>query len=215
MDNVMQVYIVNAVEELFEKANIEPKKLYSGSPYVKKLKEFCYENEFSFATGASKMVFTNLVEDYVIKIPFVGNYSSYADEYYSFGIEDHIQKEIDDFNRFIKGSLIEDLFIPNEYVGQVGAIKIYAQEKVDTYEEVGSSEPISDEVYTSAEDCCYWDVCGDSIEAVCIFYVEYGVEEGERILSELGNLEISDIHEGNLGYKNGRLVIFDYAGFMG
>lgn len=213
----MEKTIISAVEDLFVKAGVSTNALWKHAPDSERLLEYCRNNEIDYACGESKICFLNLFDDIVVKIPFIGSYWTYRknnneDPYSRYSCEDHLAKEVKMYNDLITESEIGFLFVETKYIGQLNDIKIYAQEKACPFCDT-SGLRISDEIYETAEDCAFSIVTGEDMESIAAFYHAFGIEDGDRILEELDNWDIGDIHEGNIGYINGKLCIYDYSGF--
>ena len=215
----MECTVINAVEELFNKAGISIKEMWRYSPDYDALKIYCLENDITFCAGATKIVFPELFGDIVVKIPLVGAYRNWngcklkeEDKYERYCDDNHLETEVGYYSDYIKNSTLEDLFIETEYVGQINNMKIYIQEKTVPFEQT-DFPVLSDDTYASAEESEFYDVVGDDIETICAFYAEFGINKGDEILQELENWGLRDIHQGNIGYLNGKLKIYDYGGF--
>lgn len=215
----MDYTVINAVEELFNKAGISIKEMWKYSPDYDALKTYCLENDIAFCVGATKIVFPELFDDIVVKIPLAGEYIYWKssilteeDKYHRYSDDNHLDTEIVYYIDYIKNSALKDLFIETKYIGQINNMKIYTQEKTVPFEQT-DFPAVSDDTYTSAEECGFYDVVGNDIETICAFYAEFGINKGDEILQELEDWGIRDIHQGNIGYLNGKLKIYDYAGF--
>lgn len=208
--------VLSIVKSIFKKAGIPLDLIWHFSNEFDRLREYCNENNIKCYNGATKIVFPELYDDIVIKIPITGNVHRWSHNpkdktYERYECDDHIKREIEEYNDKIKGSPIEFLFIKNEYIGQLGALRIYIQAKTEAYENGVSS--ITESTYCCAEESDFYNVCGDSVETIAAFYTAYGVDEADEFFAIMDDMGIRDIHEGNIGYLNGDLVIYDYAGF--
>lgn len=182
---------------------------------------------FKFFSGATKLVILFPGADYVIKIPFNGQYTYNADdelifwefENGSFGRTwDYCLGEVEQYERAKKEGL-ENFFAKTEFIGYVSGHPIYVQERATIYEEVAQEkdrQKNSWERRKSARDLCdsngyscfngLWisdlqDYCGGPDDELFCSFMDYVTDY------------ISDLHMGNVGYIDGKPVLVDYAGF--
>lgn len=205
--------ILKSVENVFNKADVPTNKMYLGDDDWENLFDFCNNKRPNFLrSGLTKFVLDiNEEDDFVIKIPFAGSYSFYRnqDERYQDYPVNHCKRELDDYN-YLKDTEINFLFVPTYYVGKVGELEIYIQPKVEPYSY--DQHSASEESYTIAADIEYCECTADDEDSIAAFVEAFG-DEAEHILNQLDDMGVRDIHCGNFGYQDGRLVIFDYCGY--
>jgi hypothetical protein len=109
---------------------------------------------------------------------------------------------------------VSQFFVPCHKLGKIYGHPIYEMVYVDADEELVTSDmwqkcssEMSDEEISDAidDDDCY-------IENLFPFY--YSEEEMSKLCDFLCELEINDLHSGNIGYLNGRIVLIDYSGYF-
>lgn len=174
--------------------------------------------KFDWETGATKLVLIPLERDYVIKIPFSGEWK-YGD-FFSFNgaessnYDDYCEAEMIIYEE-AKEQGFEHLFLPLEYLGRMFNYPVYVQQKVEIYESEGKKKYFSEdskERYKSSKfgktlslplDWKY--ACLEEFETIEEFdrFIEYIRKEGIAI----------DLHQGNVGYLNKRAIIIDYGGY--
>lgn len=191
---------------------------------VKKVPKFDYE------TGASKLVIIPWGRDYVIKIPFNGEYQCGWDEdgkeydYFEpfcgahdclYG-DNYCEAERIAYNDAITDGW-DDFFMPIYLVTWKNGYPIYVQERVDCF--CNDTEDADQASYSSQEarDKLKNNNAGCSLArlwlASCLTVLD-SLDELNEFIQYLRNTEIiQDLHRGNLGYSHGKPVIVDYGGY--
>ena len=182
--------------------------------------------------GATKAVLQPKGKDFVLKIPFEGEWQEdwcyneenddydLIEEYFcefqgSGGVSndwDYCQREVELYNLAAEAGLGE-IFVETFFVDYVNGHPVYAQQRVD---KVGGWNGKSDEERSSTRDKL--SKAGQhapmDLDWVATFLEFYDEELLFRLFKFLDEEWIDDdLHNGNIGYLNGRPVIFDYAGF--
>ena len=164
-----------------------------------------FTDQFYIVYGLTKLVVVDKTTGFVLKIPFLGVCLNYCDE------EEAIYHRASEcgfenmFARCEKPSPIEqDKAKINFYImeyAEVSQARIssYVQEY---YPDIGEKYDISP---LGVDECVVYEllkrVLGEEkYLLICTFLEEEGV---------------NDIHGGNIGFKNGELVLVDYSGYMG
>lgn len=157
----------------------------------------------SFGWGISKFAFTETDEpEYVYKIPYTSNRDYCHDEVVVYG--------------FAEKAGVSELFAKSEYVGTVGKVKVYRQQKVEK---------------TANEAYCEFHRHFSQVEKKVVYEMEwthrsiecepwlfdvvdyYGEELAQKFLTLLKEKDINDLHQHNVGYIGLRPVVFDYSGY--
>ena len=109
---------------------------------------------------------------------------------------------------------VDKFFVPCKKIGEISELEVFEMNLVEVGEDLVTSDmwqkcsgSMSDEQIVDVID----DDCG-FIEALFPFY--YSEEEMTQLYEFISELEINDLHSGNIGYENGRIVIIDYSGFF-
>lgn len=171
-----------------------------------------------FAMGASKLVLLLPDENFVIKIPFKGEY--YDGEFYEFDAATtpdlectwdycHLEQHI--FKTALECGA-GDFLLETFCIGQVKDYPIYAQKKAETFYSCDSGK----ERYSPEEASRIYekfDIDQLNMNWIMDFLAYYAEENLELLCGLIRESLLSDLHEGNIGYYEGRPVIFDYAGF--
>lgn len=151
--------------------------------------------------GATKAVIHVIDEPTLIKIGFS-----------DFKV-DHAEREANIYAEACVNDVAQ-FFVPCHKLGKIYGRPIYEMDFVDADECLVTSDmwqkcssEMSDEEISDAidDDDCY-------IENLFPFY--YSVEEMSKLCDFLCELEISDLHSGNIGYLDGRIVLIDYSGYF-
>lgn len=151
--------------------------------------------------GATKAVFSIDEMDTVAKIGFQ-----------NFKV-DHAAREAQIFQEAC-GAHLEQFFVPCKKIGEISNLEVFEMELVDVGEELVTSDMwrkcsgsmSSEEIVDVIDDDCGF------IETLFPFY--YSEEEMTQLYEFISKLEINDLHSGNIGYENGRIVIIDYSGYF-
>ena len=233
----------NMQDELFEKIKYTIDFVHPSDLYDEEDNAELYEDEHwnelveylqadKVAWGASKVVFWfQQIKNYVIKIPLMGCYEGYEEEYVKFtnakihsnspyadwdycGAEAEvyaiIEKKYPDLAKF---------FAATYFIGiNKHDVPIYASRKVtektiwDMQEECKISGISRSK---AAEFIETFGSCGGLTEKVIsLFYEQYDEKDVDKLLSFILTYKIDDLHTGNIGIaENGKIVIMDYSGF--
>ena len=202
--------MISMVENVFKITNTKIAPIYRGSPAWDGFKEECENNNIKIAFGLTKFVI--YFDDFVVKIPFRGDYHCWVekedDRYYDY-TTNHCRLEVEDYESYCSTE-IGFLLVPTVCIGKLNDLSIYAQPKCEPYSYDKHSP--SEQDFEMVGDLDYFECTTDDDEAVAVFIKEFG-DDASRILNLLDDFDIRDIHFGNIGYLNGKLVIFDFCGY--
>ena len=184
--------------------------------------------------GMSKIVIVSSIIDYVIKIPLTGvwfpEWDEETEEYnddnttfepFSYGggcdNDDYCAVEVDIYDETeYENPEYAFIFPKTFFYKEINKVKYYLQEKCkcgggcDTSNSSHAAQTVGNELYEDANNE-YGSV--ESLEW-CISLVEnYGVEKAKEVMKYLKKMNITDLHNGNIGYRNGKPIILDYSGF--
>ena len=183
----------------------------------------------TFEYGASKVVFFPLDGDYVVKIPFTGKVYYNVTTWDNDGEEQFVDYDTNDFseadcengwdyceaevNRYYVA--VEHgfghFFAKTECIGDINGFPIYVQERCAT---LNKAKCCSEESLKSAEDLRdSYSNCAINSQWLGSVLEAYGEDETIALLKFLDEEGWSDFHSGNVGYLNGKPVIFDYSDF--
>lgn len=178
------------------------------------------EIDFSWDTGASKCVIIPTDEDYVIKIPFDGDWSYYPERnfcsFVSGGGEgwDYCKLEQEMYEDIIISNPFSDFFLPNISI-ENNKWPIYIQKKAivfsETMEDPYDSVESVYKVRTESKSRPYINL-PDEWLAVCLENLNNDIEKLDEFLDFLLD-NFSDLHQGNIGYLDGHAIILDYGGY--
>lgn len=186
-----------------------------------------------YATGASRLVLFPTNKDYVIKIPYRGFFcqrnndvkeSPFTAAYASVDPDlvgwDYCEAEEMLF-RLAENNGVGEYFAETIQIGEVRGYPIYAQPRA----KLNSSSNICErEDYSSIEQISsqiteeYSDILGEEFLPeywMKEFIAAFSDDELEGLLNFIEQADISDLHEENVGFINGKPIIFDYVGYRG
>ena len=180
--------------------------------------------------GVSKLVIIPDKTNYVIKIPFNGQYEAVYDGDISLGYDefipfhragekfdscswDYCETELEIYAR-AEDDEVEFFFDETEYFTSVHNRPIYVQEKAISMDDwCGEIKETSPE---AKKNYCY---CRPEHEYISRNWVEqaidyYGLDNVIKLKNFIDNYSLRDFHAGNIGYtSDGAPVIIDYAGW--
>lgn len=167
-----------------------------------------YENSIvRVSYGATKLVLMNEYSNWVFKIPFKNrkvNYCQIEAEIY----EDARRENLDKF------------FAPCYFLENYDGARIYVMQRAEvSYDKLYSDlfERLSSEGRTEEEASDIVDEADSYSEFVDWLFPYYSEEPAEfdKFINFLNCAGINDLHSGNIGYINDRVVLIDYSGFRG
>lgn len=186
-----------------------------------------------YATGASRLVLFPTNKDYVIKIPYRGFFchtdndvkkSPFTAAYASVDPDlvgwDYCDAEEMLF-RLAENNGVGEYFAETIKIGEVRGYPIYAQPRakmislsnIREREDYSSIEQISSQITEE-----YSDILGEDFLPeywMKEFIAAFSDDELEGLLNFIEETGISDLHEENVGFINGKPIIFDYVGYRG
>ena len=216
---------VEALLDLFEECYLD-EDLTEDNYFDNVIEHLPKNMSFKYFSGATKLVILFPGADYVIKIPFNGQYT-YNDEdelmYWEFEngsygcCWDYCLGEVEKYEEaVIEG--FECFFAKTELIGHVHGHPIYIQERAVIYDDIARTKEDANsyERRKSARAFCddngyscfngLWiadlqDYCGSQHDELFHNFMDYVTSY------------ISDLHMGNVGYIDGKPVLVDYSGF--
>lgn len=155
----------------------------------------------SIMFGATKAVFAAEGMDTVAKIGFQ-----------NFKV-DHAAREAQIYQE-AQAMGLEQFFVPCKKIGEISSLEVFEMELVEVGEELVTSD-----MWRKCSDSMSREEIIDVIDYDCgfietLFPFYYSDEEMTRLYEFISELEINDLHSGNIGYENGRIVIIDYSGYF-
>lgn len=179
--------------------------------------EYLIDDEYWYATcGASKIVLSCSLYDMVIKIPITGIFSENAyDECIDYCVN-YIYSEVEIYND--SSDNIKEILLQNSFITCCGDLEIYVQPKVEHnfYEAYPPSSVYGDaklidkvnEILSTSNAQYHGLPCNFFLADILKYF---GEERGLEIIEEI---DFDDMNNNNYGYlRDGKPVIFDYAGF--
>ena len=194
-----------------------------------------YGNEdYIVDDGASKVVLVFKNSDYVVKIPFKGEFCE-CDDYdceashqsYKTTEEncdtfsgarigedkfgwDYCAAEQFFYDKAIKKG-VEEFFMKTIFIGKFENHPIYIQEKVEVYGYNSKTKSSEQSKQLFMKKFYRSEIQNEEFGGLLIdFYGEERVNQLVEFLSEVG---ISDLHSSNVGIRANRPVLFDYSGY--
>lgn len=190
-------------------------------------KDFYFKYEF----GVSKLVIIPIDEDFVIKIPFIGEYDYDRCETVNFACANNDDKKCWDYcftevlyYHEAKKYKAAEILAKSRYIGTVQNYPIYIQQKVETYYSHfcnGNNNSNSDDVFEPKEmdlkEKTFYSKCSEknidvfNIKWMMDVFDYYGEKKFDKIMKFVSLL--NDLHNNNIGYIGTRPIILDYAGW--
>ncbi len=199
--------------------------------YINEKSGYFNEDNAKFACGASKFCLVPHKEDFVIKIPFSSLWieGRYDGEDYIEGdyasLIDYCQLECDNYKKAKENFPGAEKFLAETRHLYSGDLEIYIQDKADGYYEFYDENGSIDEVIEFSNSDKLKSVinsgAGSRIPAHWFEdLLNYGLINDEMnavnsFLDFLMKTKINDLCERNVGYINGKPVLFDYSGWYG
>jgi hypothetical protein len=125
-------------------------------------------------------------------------------------------------SNFAKIAGLEQCFAITECIGQANGHPIYAQEKCCIFSEASSttnrekyrnrSKTDYDSLKEVRERVDFWGIDDDW---VLDFLIYWGEEIFKKFVAFIFEYDISDLHNGNIGYRKGVPCLVDYSGYDG
>ena len=169
-----------------------------------------------YSNGCSKIVlFFDEYPDIVVKIPFEGiryvdcdkDFEVVNERHFS---QDYCSSELDIYYEALNVDL-EDVFAEEAYIGCYHGISLYAAERCSEYYFWSVKEP-SEDSKKKAEQILPSGYC-EMKEYLPIIIEQYGEEFAEKLVSFIEEFEINDLHNGNVGVKDGMFKFIDYSSY--
>ena len=190
-----------------------------------------YHPEVSWIkNGVSKIVISyNDIPNYVIKVPFKGRYNDCYDEtelftdasydkpYTNINTWDYCEAEANCYYDAKEYYDLGDMFAKTEYLGKIEDIPVYISEKITTLvsdTRVINSSEHTEKIAESLRDKYEIDWEFREGSGLSAFIDCYGEKRTEELVSFLEEYDVSDLHDGNIGYDlYGNVKIIDYSGW--
>jgi len=173
---------------------------------------------FTFEEGATKCVIIPKEADYVIKIPFDGEYrenEELEEEFYMFsggGQEgwDYCDQECAYYEDIIKGSGFEKFFLPNSVLSFDWPM--YTQQKAEVY--IDSYRKTSNKSKKMVKEMkkSIWTNLPNIWLELCLENFNFDINKLKNFICFLDD-NFSDLHRSNIGYVGNQAVVIDYAGY--
>lgn len=186
-----------------------------------------------FPSGSTKGVIVCCDWDFVIKIPLVRVMNNGR------RCLDYCAVEVANYKAAVKENL-DNMFAWAERIGRVMGIPVYVQEKVNC-DEVAIVDELDEMQYSNwINNGCYGteNAAGDGYDIDTekglrdfffariyesdydwynligdLFYSNLGNEDYCQLDKFITHYNISDLHQGNIGYRGSQIVLVDYSGY--
>lgn len=166
--------------------------------WFKDHKEDFVNDHFEIYSGACKGVIVFDAADYVIKFDYCGS-------------ESYCEIEANNYKYAVEAGLAH-YFAETRFLTKVDGITFTIQERC-----VCNEDEVYDSLhkYVEETDCC--DLSEDDVwsevDEICEDGRVHYIFDDEALNSFISRNYINDLHQGNFGFVNGRLVIIDFSGF--
>ena len=164
------------------------------------------ERDYQVYAGATKVVIVPAETDYVIKATL--EYDSDGDT-----IDfDYCEREYNVYKAAVEAG-IGGLFAKTEYLGTINGFKVFAQERLDSYDNLDTTN------YNESKRGRYSSsysrevgICDSLSEGIISVY---GTDIYEKFVEFCQLKNINDLHEGNFIGLDGAPIIYDFSGYHG
>lgn len=179
------------------------------------------DDEYDYVTGATRIVFPNIDNNYVVKLGFSFDW----DDNYNLNEARHYVDIVDLYPNlakyFAKTAILETktYTVESRYAGTLDiCVAMTAMEKVEMAEnDMYSNYLTSRHNYSEAVQETVKSYYIILSPAAVFNFLERSdkptLDDIVELDDVLDNFEINDLHYGNFGYRKGDLVILDYAGY--
>lgn len=190
-----------------------------------KITEKLFDSDVKFESffGATKLVLIFENTDFVVKIPFTGEYYMYAenddDKYQPFTCAGELAEEEWDYCK-IEESRFYDAeneglgicFAKTECIGRINDFPIYVQPKAEIFSYL--TKEYSEEKKSSTREKCS-EIDADCFNSGWLSDVldYYGEDIFTKLVKFISDNNYNDLHGSNLGYVGNRPVLVDYCGY--
>lgn len=189
------------------------------------------DEDFYCESGATKFVIIPSNLDYVIKIPFNGQYDwDWNDDYTFVPFEqggkdgyDYLDLELGILKDWKEKEMIRDdilitqFLLPIEEVGIINGFSIYIQKKAISYTDLyenGRKVPVSKEIQEKVTEISKKGGFYPSLPLDWLASCYNELQDEIKMIKFLRSINyISDLHRGNIGYCGNTPVVIDYAGY--
>lgn len=196
--------------------------------FLNSLKNKLFQGNYEIAHGATKLVIIPTFEDFVIKLPYTGLWTSYDyknsdesyfsdEDYQDFYYADCKEREWDycggEAQRFLiaKENGLGQHFAETRLIGLINDYPVYVQEKCTILTNYNTYHTYNERAET-IKVCPH--CAGIDVSWLTDFRLYNGKKELIYFLKFIHNLQWDDdLRSANLGYINDRPVLIDYAGF--
>ena len=136
---------------------------------------------------------------------------------------DYCQRELHNYEK-ARIYRVERILLPIEYIGEYGAVSVYLQPrftyshddmsagKHNTLRKKLNNIPNRSKVLASSLNNLYSRVDREWYARVLQLYGKKFLASFEKFSRDA---RLNDLHDGNIGWRNGRPIILDYAGYCG
>lgn len=181
--------------------------------WIDEHREYLYNNHLTVMNGVTRVVVIPESENWVLKFNFNDNDK-----------QDYNDREARNFQYACEEGL-SDYFAAMYFLGIIGGLEVYAQERVEVDEDL-TSDSFYNYTYNTyySHECCeneedeerirdnVWDD-SDTLGNEDRIYAMIENSDAVRLVRFCNYYDINDLHSGNWGYRNGQAVLIDYAGY--
>lgn len=212
----------NEIIKLFSECEFDG-ELYSEVVDEKIFSHLPNDFKYDWDEGASKLVIQPYNEDYVIKIPYNGQYL-YNKQFEKFLSANNSDKYFWDYCltetlvwRLAKVENIHKAFAKERMIGMINGHPIYIQQRVEVFTD-SDAYYLDDEIKRKkTRDYCERKGLRRFYEEALTWQADaleyYGPKQFDKIMSFIEKNNIGDFHDSNLGYIENRPVFIDFSDF--
>lgn len=182
--------------------------------------------KYDWNEGASKLVIEPYNEDYVIKIPYNGQYYGLSKRFEKFLSANNSNEYFWDYCltetlvwRLAKVENIHKAFAKERMIGMINGHPIYIQQRAEVFTDSDAYYLDDDIKKKKTVDYCERKGLRTFYEEALSWQADaleyYGPKQFDKIMSFIERNKIGDFHNSNLGYIGRTPVFIDYSDFYG
>lgn len=214
----------NNILNLFEKCDFR-EGITEDNYYINIIQYLPKDFNFKYGYGVSKLVIIPEDENFVIKIPFIGDCDEETGIIYNYKYANKDKERCWDYcftemlyYNIAKKNRVAEILAKTRYIGKIQEYPIYTQQKVETYYsrykckiDISNSKETKIKEKTIYSKCSKKNIDIFNIKWIMDVFDYYGENKFDKIIDFVN--ELQDLHNGNIGYIGNRPIILDYAGW--
>lgn len=232
MKIIKEIFVINKIGGKMEKKRIIDlfsNCIFDGELYSEVVDEKIFAHlpddfKYDWKEGASKLVIIPYDADYVIKIPYNGQYRRSTKMFEQFLSANGTDNYFWDYCltetlvwKLAKIEHIHKAFAKERMIGMINGHPIYIQQRVEIFSDLDECYADDEIKREKTKDYCEKKGLVTFYEEVLNWQADaleyYGPKQFDKIMSFIKRNSIGDFHNSNLGYFGTKPVFVDYSDF--